>query len=859
MKNRKGFIKELCKQNQLYIMSFLIPFFIMLLMFIMHFIYPFGDQSFLSTDLYHQYFPFLTEFYHKLKEGDSLFFSWNAGLGSNFLALYSYYLATPFYWLCVMIPEAYLMEFICYLVVFKIGLCGLTACIYLSHHFNTRRRIVALFALFYALSGYMAAYNWNVMWLDCLVLTPLIILGLEELVNKGKYKLYCLTLALAILSNYYISIMICIYLVLYFLIVLLPLAKEKTAACIRFILYSLLSGGISATLLFPVMAALRFSRASTSEFPNSLEQYLPLFDVLGKHFINVDIKVTPQDYWPNIYCSVAVFLLFPLYLFNKKIPAQEKRGKVVLLFLILLSFCYNITSFIWHGFNYPNGLPARQSFLYILLMLTVCLESFIHIREVSKKDLTTTYGITFLFVFLAQKLITDDSFSGDTFFATAGFLTLYAVFLYLLLNYEKKVRAFLSLMAFVIILEAASNTLAISIDTVPRSSYLQNYDTFHELSSAQSLKDTGKFYRYENIDSRTDNDSLLHDYPSVSMFSSTNNALVNTFYNHYGMRGLRNYANTEGMTPFLSALLSCGYTFSKSKINDENFYVFEDMRDYICLYRNVQSIPMGFFIAPDQTITDDLITNPNTASVSVDTNLLNNPILNQNLLAENLGSSGPIFTNLESKDQANGTGISTIYVDQDSYIYAYCDNTYFSQITAYTNNQKLNDYSINKSNIILDLGYHPSGTVITLQGTLRSMENMPATGQIAIDPLLHTQAYRLDTDCLSDVVAKLNTNTLTMESMTSDSFTGTIAVNQDGYLIISVPYDPGFTVMVDGIETAIRLFENMMIAVPLTAGEHTVSLEYYPAGLNTGLLISLISLAAFVIIAVLKKRKVFNQ
>ena len=92
---------------------------------------------------------------------------------------------------------------------------------YIRKHFKTDSPIILCFAIMYALSGYMAAYNWNVMWLDCIALAPIIIRGLEKLVNEGSGRLYCLTLALAILSNYYICIMICIFLVLYFIVLLI--------------------------------------------------------------------------------------------------------------------------------------------------------------------------------------------------------------------------------------------------------------------------------------------------------------------------------------------------------------------------------------------------------------------------------------------------------------------------------------------------------------------------------------------------------------------------------------------------------------------------------------------------------------
>ena len=68
------------------------------------------------------------------------------------------------------------------------------------------------------MSGFVAAYNWNVMWMDTLVLAPLIVLGLERLVREKKGGLYCVTLGLCILSNYYLSIMVCLFLCLYALV-----------------------------------------------------------------------------------------------------------------------------------------------------------------------------------------------------------------------------------------------------------------------------------------------------------------------------------------------------------------------------------------------------------------------------------------------------------------------------------------------------------------------------------------------------------------------------------------------------------------------------------------------------------------
>ncbi|MCA5010604.1 YfhO family protein, partial [Clostridioides difficile] len=142
-----------------------------------------------------------------LTHGGSLLYSWDIGMGVNFAALYAYYLASPLNWLLVLCPKNYVIEFMTYLIVFKIGLSGLSFSWYLRRHNKTMDFGVAFFGILYALSGYMAAYSWNIMWLDCILLFPLIMLGLEKLVKEKKCFLYCITLGLSILSNYYISIM----------------------------------------------------------------------------------------------------------------------------------------------------------------------------------------------------------------------------------------------------------------------------------------------------------------------------------------------------------------------------------------------------------------------------------------------------------------------------------------------------------------------------------------------------------------------------------------------------------------------------------------------------------------------------
>ena len=536
------------KYDPLYLLSFLVPALIMLVIFVIQQIYPFGERSFLHIDMYHQYFPFLVEFYHKLRNGESLFYSWNTGIGSNFLALYVYYLASPANWLCILVPERFLMEFLSYMVVIKTGLCGLTFTYYIRKHFQSSPWGILGFSLFYALSGFMAAYNWDVMWLDVIVLAPVIILGAERLVNEGKCYMYCITLGLSILSNYYLSIMLCIFLVLYFAVLLIarepsadqdsaPLAFPKLGgiknfygkALIRFSVFSLLAGGMAAVLLLPELAALRFTEFSDINFPSKLKTYFPVIDMLARHCFNVTVE-TGLDHWPNIYCGVLVFVFLPLYVLQKQVPLRQKVPKLLLLAFMLVSFSTNVLNFIWHGLNYPDSLPARQSFLYIFLLLIVCYEAFLHLDEASMNVIGAVFAGVLFFLLLCEKIATDDAFADACFLVTGVFLLIYGGLFYYYRNCLKRHGSVPRLMCVCAILvtvaESGVNTYLTSVPTVSRTTYLSNYESYQTLTDRTIARENGDFFRFEKFARRTQNDAMLIGFQGGSYFSSTLNSLV---------------------------------------------------------------------------------------------------------------------------------------------------------------------------------------------------------------------------------------------------------------------------------------------------------------------------------------------
>ena len=810
MKRQNSRKKTTLLEKAPFLLSFFIPILIMIGIFIQRRIFPFGDSSFLRTDMYHQYAPFMNEFMEKLKTGGSLSYSWNIGMGSNFVALYAYYLASPVNWLSILVPQSLLIEFMTYLIVLKIGLCGLTFCWYLSRHFKTRDLGISFFAIFYALSAYMAAYSWNIMWLDCLILAPLVLLGLERLVKEDKCLLYCIALGLSILTNYYISIMMCIFMVLYFIALLAmePDHRGLFKKCINFGIYSLLAGGLAAVLLIPVLFALRLTASGDVNMPKTLTSYFSCFEMLARHFVNVETE-TGLDHWPNIYCGAAVLLLFPLYMMNKEILRREKVVKGVLLLVMLLGFSLNIPNFIWHGFHYPNSLPARQSFLYIILLLTMCYEGYRHIRANTAAQFSGSFWGVVIFIFLCEAIITADTFDFKVYYVTLLFIGFYALLLY----YHKNRKAWaptLAILAFTVVaVESSMNTAVTSVSTVNRTDYLENQDSYRTLADRIEEEDSSLF-RIEKAARKTKNDGALAGYRSASLFSSTANAHLSDLYKAMGLEGNTNAYSFTGATPLTSAFLGVKYTLSTTTLDSE-LYTSHDSEGNVTLYENNYSLPIGFMV-------------PSNFESLWDYQLLN-PVDNQNSLAHAAGAADVL---VPVRGGSSSIGEYTLTVPENGFLYVDVTNTSIKDVSATVGGASKSFSNVNRG-FLLELGKCEAGTIVTLT-TNQDEENFTAN------------VYCLDLNALKTCIDNLGSEPLTVDHYTDTSVTGRVSTSQGGLLYTSIPYEVGWTVKVDGIEVEPQTFANTMLAIPVSAGSHSIELAYKPDGLNLGILISLGSL-----------------
>lgn len=809
-----------------YIIAFVIPLIIMTALYIAREIYPFGNNCYLRSDMYHQYAPFFSELWNKLRHGESLTYSWDIGMGTNFTALYAYYLASPSNWFIMLFPQKYMIEIMNVIIILKLCLSSLTFTYYISKHFNTRKCTIALFGMFYALSGFVAAYSWNIMWLDCLVLLPLIILGLERLVNENHCFLYCITLGLCIYTNYYIAIMVCISVVLYFIVLMAAYKGTRRPVIyvkkfLNFAIYSLLAGGLAACLLLPEFYAFTLSASNNIEFPKKLSLYFSILNMVTRHLINVPVHLG-LDHYPNIYCSVAVLLLFPLYVMDKKVDLREKIGKSALVLIFLTAFNLNIPNFIWHGFHFPNSLPCRQSFIYVFFLLAMCYEALSHLKSMTTKQLGGALWIAIgILLFIEQVFTVDETYDFTIVYISGAFILVYALIMLIHLKHEFKVPVIIFIAFSLCIIECTINMDSTGIGTTSRSSYLLDYDAVKTVTQTVA-DDDSSFYRMDKkFGSRSNNDGAWHNYHSISTFSSTSNGAMEEFFGELGFEHSFNAYKYNGATLVTESLFSVKYAISNRILTESPLRSYYTGSDGEFIYKNNYTLPIGFM-----TYNDPYGWEADSANDA--------GIENQNSLIKNLTGISNVFT----LTYENATDASfEVKPVKAGHLYMIVRNTSCDTVTATINSSEYTYKDLKKGGTIIDLGYATPDDIIVISG----------------DTSMNASVYTLESSRFIEAFNILNNNSLNVSEFTNNKITGTVNASKDATLICSIPYDKGWSVYIDGKKTETNNIYGALISVNVPAGEHTVTLKYMPVNFILGCIIT--SLCIIILIGIYTFKK----
>lgn len=913
-KSEKNIIDRFVSEKKyVYLWSFLLPIFVLICLYIIKEVHPFGDRMYLARDMYHQYAPFFSELYNKLTNGGSLTYSWNIGLGTNFTGLYAYYLASPLNWFLALINRNHLIEVMNIFIILKLALSSVTCSYYLRCKYQRSELAVLAISLFYALSSYVAAFAWNIMWLDCLMLLPLIILGLERLVKEGKGYLYFISLGLAIISNYYIAYMICIYLVLYFLVLLFTNDGDKDwqyfkSRLIKFAGFSLLAGMLAAFLIIPEYFALKASASGEINFPDTLNRYFSIYEILSRGLMNVEVSETTAND-PNIYSTILIYILMPLYIMGQTKNSKEKVGKVLLVAFFLISFNFNILNYIWHGFHFPNSLPARQSFIFIFLLLTMAYEVLINLKNFKKKQIYGAFAGALLLVISYEHLLVGVVYEYHVVYLSILFLAIYLAFLQVYRGIVVEENELLDL-----IQQAEVDDASDSIQVDNKSEDLESIEDPGIVDDGlDSVGDD--LANLENTDHNFESkeDYYANEYEFVVfkktivaimfIIVATAEVLIN-----FGTTGL----SVTSRTYYLEDNEDIDALLEIVEEEDDSFYRIEKYKRRTkndAAWHGYKSASL-FSSTSSEKLNDYLdclgFENSMNASSFYGQTPLTASLFSVKYMLAKEDDDWPFTDNSYLTSYIHGVGSEQLYRNNYTLPLGFMlpmDFDLIWNISSSNPFQVQNDFANNlvDEDLFNEMAVINNGTSVTIKAedyrdiyiyvptrdveslsfqitdingieietktydeyrrehiiNLGSLEpgNYVHISSIETSNDIDVYAYTFDEDVFVDLYHELNNHTFDIEIFKDTYIKGSIYTNEAGLMYTSIPFDEGWSVKVDGYEVETLAFKDALIAIPLASGDHTIELSYTPQGLKSGIAISLFGIICFIIIVFVNRKK----
>lgn len=833
-------------------------------------VFPFGSITVMRMDLYHQYGPLFAELYDRIVEHKSLLYSWNTGGGSSFLGNYLNYLSSPLSFLIFLFDKEDISYAITFIVAFKCILSATSFSYYLKKSFNKDNYFLSVFGILYAFSAYFLAYYWNVMWLDAMIMLPLIALGIEKIFKTGDIKLYTVSLVILFFANYYMGYMCCIFAVLYFFVCFINTysndgklnenavyeKKYSTKALmnnvfinrgVKFAFASIIAALICAITLVPVFMILKNSSATSGTFPQTFKSYFDLLDLITSHFalLETTIRSSGDNVLPNIYTGILTFILLPLFLVNNKIKLKEKATYVVLIIFFVFCFNNNCAEYIWHAFHFPNDLPYRYSYMYSFIIAVMGYKTILNFKGIKVKDIAYTGLAIISFVIICQKFLTN-KMTNSTIYATIIFVTLWCGFLFLLKNKNAQKKT----VSFVLVTFILCETIISSIVGLPlnqdNNNYKENYKTYTDAINYIDNKDSG-FYRTELCYLNTRMDPAYYGYNGISVFSSMAYESYSQLQSSLGMQGNKvNSYTYNTQTPVFNMMFNIKYliqtdvSLAPSSNLYKKIYTTSDKKSNV--YESKYNLPIAYCVNSkiDDWVTDEgnpfeiqsdfvkLATGYSNVFKPVKYNSTDFDAVSGDDVTEN----GTYW--LEKSDSSSNYDTETVSLSPtiDGNLYLYVKSSDLKTITV--NSEKVSDITQSlEYAYILDLGYHNKGDEVLVSLDASTMESESTSFDF--------YCYTADDTVVKNMYNSLAGNSLNVESYSDTTIKGTVKAKENCYLYSSIPYDDGWSVYVDGKKAETFEIGGTLLAIELTPGQHKIEYKYFPVGFLYGIIISAVT------------------
>lgn len=845
-------------QKRIYLLVFIIPVFLMFMVYAFFGVHPFGKESVLVLDLNGQYVYYYEAFRDAIWGDNSLIYSWSRNLSGEMFGIFGYYLASPFMIIPILLPRSIMLYSVEIMELCKVGACAVTFAIYLKNRKSSKPFTLLIFATTYALMGYVVVQLMNPMWIDGIIYLPLIFMGVEKLVDEGKMLNLIIPLGLMFIAHFYIGYMIGIFTAIYFVYYYFYRddrldKKETIKAIVRFGISAIVAIMSAMIVILPVYKSLQLGKFDFTNPDFSIKSQFTFIEFLTKLLPFSYDTVRPEGL-PVVYCGMFTLMLIPLYFMNKNIKARHKYCNAAFLALTVIIMYVKPVDMALHGFQVPNWLPYRYSFIFSTILIIMAAQAFEHMEGITKREIAGTFVAFLAFIIYIESQ--DFDHIGPFKAIAVSLFCIIAYYCILNVLKKRKDKNFQISILLIVCCELFVTALMTVIDIDDDVVY-SNYDTYkgyietgREVVGEIENQDDS-LYRIEKTFHRTVNDAMAFGMKGISHSSSTMNAPVIDFISELGFASRGHYTKYKGATKITDAIFGIKYVMNK----DQDIYDYSEVfkHDNITVYENPDALSVGYMV--NNAVRDIKISG-------------NNPFMCQNILFSSLLSdeTKSFFKRIYTEDiyydniNVNYSGSNTKYTPaeegktakisfkiialNDEMIYAYFPASYERKVSLYVNGKSMGTYFETDNHYIVPLGKFSEGEEVTVEMTLKKDEVY----------MIDQYFYYLDSQLFEEAMATLKQGQWNITEYSDTYLKGDITASEDQIMMTTIPFEPGWKIKIDGKETKPVKLVNSLIGIEVPEGTHTVTMKFMPTYFIVAIIISVIGLICVVVIGILQKR-----
>lgn len=749
-------------------------------------VYPFGDNSFLTNDLKYQYIDFFAWFRRVLLGEANLRYSFSQGLGMNTWGLYSYYLASPFNLLCVLFPADKLTLFVFIISALKLGCIHISSAWYVQKRFDLSKPAAFLLSLSFTFCSWTISNLCNPLWIDCLILLPICAFGCYELIREQKMIRLVIAIALNVMFCWYTAYINILFLCIFVLV--------------EFVDYVAAEG---FSWMLTLDRALRFAGAILLGLLLSAWTFLPTILAMAKGgpvlalgpLLKTGLKSLIRGFipgmWvnngntPQFYCGVIMMLLAISLLFNRKVSAKIRIATFVVTAVLIASSVLSPLEYIWCGMRVPNGFYSRTAFLLGFFTMWAAGYALQKLKE--RPALRRAHRPAIVMPLLALTAI--------ELFANA-----HVMWNQLYTGYSE---------------ETNSAYVATATDTI----------------TTIQAQDPASFYRIDRTTTRADsaalNEGLALGYNQLSSYSSANNPQAIALLNSLGYSSVGEFS-TRYAEPILAvdALLGVKYAIPENAPAEYVLAKTNQADSTSAVYENPYALSIGIAASSD-------IKNSTLKS--------ENPFEKQNdLYSKILGREVELYTKIEATSTENSdslkqwsvtvpaSSIGYLYINKDATAGSYWPVTLTIDQRTIENEAWRFDNNIRQ---IADASDAPSQHTVSI-GVAEGYTDMPQDNE----PVF----YALNLDVFEQNINELRTSEFIPTVFEDGRIEGEYTAEDDGKLLLSVPYDEGWTATINGAAAELApAADKGMSCLSVRKGANRIVMTYKTPGALAGLAVSL--------------------